>query len=50
MPKTDPGSLTEMQTLELMAFLLRENGFPAAKDGRLATAASLNTIQFTQPE
>lgn len=49
MPPTDPGSLAEKQVLDLVAHLLRENGFPAGSK-TLPRADALNTIEFPKTE
>jgi S-disulfanyl-L-cysteine oxidoreductase SoxD len=38
MPQADPGSLTEDETLLLVTYLLRENGYPPAADHTLTVA------------
>ena len=45
MPITDPGSLSEKETLDLLAYILRGNGFPPGKE-RATSAKELNAIQF----
>jgi hypothetical protein len=45
MPITDPGSLSEKETLDLLAYILQGNGFPPGKE-RTTSAKELNTIQF----
>jgi mono/diheme cytochrome c family protein len=45
MPITDPGSLSEKETLDLLAYILQGNGFPPGK-ARATSANDLNTIQF----
>jgi|SRR5579872_2873101 len=35
MPKSDPGSLSEAETLNLLAYLLQENGFPPSTERSL---------------
>jgi hypothetical protein len=46
MPITDPGSLSEKETLDLVAYLLQGNGFPSGKD-RATSAKALNEIRFS---
>jgi cytochrome c len=45
MPVNDPGSLDEKETLDLVAYILERNGFPAGKTG-LANPDDLSKIQF----
>jgi S-disulfanyl-L-cysteine oxidoreductase SoxD len=45
MPSDDPGSLSEEQTLDILAYLLRENGYPAGKEP-LGPPDALTKIQF----
>jgi mono/diheme cytochrome c family protein len=44
MPADAPGSLTARQYLELMAFLLQQNGYPAGKTTLTARIASGSTV------
>jgi quinoprotein glucose dehydrogenase len=46
MPTTDPGSLGEKETLDLVAYLLQGNGFPSGKN-RATSPEALNEIQFS---
>jgi len=46
MPITDPGSLSEKETLDLVAYILQGNGFPSGKD-RATSAKALNETQFS---
>ena len=48
MPPDDVGSLTEAETLALVALLLRENGYPAG-ERELARADDLNSIVVAPP-
>jgi mono/diheme cytochrome c family protein len=48
MPQSDPGSLTEAETLGIVAYLLQANGFPPS-DGGALTLAALSQIQVTPP-
>jgi mono/diheme cytochrome c family protein len=45
MPLSDPGSLTEKETLNLVAFILQANGFRSGKSA-LQSPEELNKIQF----
>jgi cytochrome c len=45
MPSDDPGSLSEQETLDVVAYLLQENGYPAGKRP-LGPPDGLNKIQF----
>jgi len=45
MPKSDPGSLTPQQCAELVAYLLKMNGFPAGADDLPTDSAALKTIR-----
>jgi hypothetical protein len=46
MPSDNPGSLAAPQVAELVAFLLRYNGYPAGKVELAAEAESLRLIRF----
>jgi cytochrome c5 len=46
MPSDNPGSLTKPQVAELMAFLLKYNGYPAGKIDLPASPDSLSQIRF----
>jgi cytochrome c5 len=48
MPKADPGSLSEEETLSLVAYLLQENGYPPG-ERPLASPAVLDGIRITLP-
>jgi mono/diheme cytochrome c family protein len=45
MPSSDPGSLSDKETLNLVAYILQQNGFPAGKKA-LGPPDALNKIQF----
>jgi polar amino acid transport system substrate-binding protein len=45
MPSDDPGSLSEQETVDVVAYLLQENGYPAGKKP-LGPPDALNKIQF----
>jgi S-disulfanyl-L-cysteine oxidoreductase SoxD len=45
MPADNPGSLSESQILDIVAFVLRSNGFPAG-DKAIDSASSLASIKF----
>jgi mono/diheme cytochrome c family protein len=49
MPPGDVGSLTENETLDLVALVLRVNGYPAGPQA-LARADELNSIVVAPPE
>ena len=49
MPKADPGSLSSEETLELVAYLLQQNGFPTSNARSFASADELNSIRFVPP-
>lgn len=44
MPAYAPGSLTSKQYVEIMAFLLQQNGYPAGKAALTAQIASQSTV------
>jgi mono/diheme cytochrome c family protein len=46
MPSSDPGSLSDKETLDLVAYILQQNGFPAGKKA-LGSPDALNKIRFT---
>lgn len=46
MPVNDPGTLSEKETLDLLAYILQANGFPPGKKS-LQSADELSKIQFT---
>ncbi|HEY7353570.1 MAG TPA: cytochrome c [Terriglobales bacterium] len=45
MPVNDPGSLEEKETLDLVAYILERNGFPAGKT-EMTKPEDLSNIQF----
>lgn len=45
MPLSDPGTLSEKETLDVVAFILQGNGFPPGKAG-LQSPSQLSKIQF----
>lgn len=45
MPAADPGSLSEKETLDVVAYMLQQNGFRPGKTG-LQTPNQLRKIQF----
>jgi cytochrome c len=45
MPSDDPGSLSEQETLDVLAYLLQENDYRSGKK-RLGPPDALNKIQF----
>jgi len=45
MPSDDPGSLSEQETLDVLAYLLQANGYRSGKK-RLGPPDALNKIQF----
>ena len=49
MPASDPGSLTEKGVLDIVAYLLEANGFPAGS-APLETANELRTITMARPK
>lgn len=46
MPSDNPGSLTKPQVAEVIAFLLKFNGYPAGKSDLPGAADSLSQIRF----
>ena len=46
MPLNDPGTLSDQETLAVVAYLLMQNGFPSSPDRSLANPESLNNIEF----
>jgi|CXWL01.1.fsa_nt_gi mono/diheme cytochrome c family protein len=46
MPRDDPGTLTDAMTADVMAFLLRENGFPPGPSDLIADVERLKRIQI----
>jgi len=49
MPSDAPGTLQERQVLDLMAYLLRANRFPAGANA-IAAADELNDVKITRPK
>jgi mono/diheme cytochrome c family protein len=49
MPDAAPGSLSDRQYLDLLAYLLRENAFPVGQNDLPSTLAALNAIPFAKP-
>jgi mono/diheme cytochrome c family protein len=49
MPADDPDSLTDAQYAELVAFLLKENEYPASEDDLSADPAVLKQLMFKTP-
>jgi S-disulfanyl-L-cysteine oxidoreductase SoxD len=47
MPDSAPGALTDRQYLDIVAYVLKENAFPAGKD-ELVRNETLNSIAFGQ--
>ena len=47
MPANDPGTLSEKETLDIVAYILQKNGFPAGTKA-LQSADELSKIQFPQ--
>jgi cytochrome c len=45
MPSNDPGSLSEQQTLDVLAYILQKNGFPSGEKP-LQLPDELNKIRF----
>jgi hypothetical protein len=43
MPEDDPGSLTRQQYVDVVAYILRLNGFPAGRDELVPGTAALET-------
>jgi hypothetical protein len=46
MPQNAPGSLSRQQNADIVAYLLRENGFGAGNDVLPTDQATLDTIRF----
>jgi len=46
MPKTDPGSLTDEEYAELVAYLMRINGMPTGSNPLAADSAALHRIRI----
>jgi quinoprotein glucose dehydrogenase len=49
MPDAAPGSLSDRQYADVLAYLLKENAFPAGSDDLPATLEALNAIVFEKP-
>lgn len=49
MPKNDPGSLTEQEAAQVIAYLLKINDVPAGQTELPAEAAALKKIRFETP-
>ncbi len=49
MPKDDPGSLSEADAINLVAYLLKLNGLPPGKDQLATDAAVLRKIKIELP-
>ena len=47
MPSDNPGSLTKPQVAELIAYLLKYNGYPAGNNDLPAAPESLSQVRFT---
>jgi len=47
MPEDDPGSLTEIELLNIIAFVIQQNGFPAG-DKPIPNADALNRMKFVE--
>jgi mono/diheme cytochrome c family protein len=46
MPKNDPGTLTPEQSVDVIAYILKENGMPAGKTKMTADEAALKAIRI----
>jgi mono/diheme cytochrome c family protein len=46
MPKNDPGTLTSEQSVDVIAYILKENGLPAGKTKIPADEAALKAIRI----
>ena len=46
MPSDNPGTLTKPQVAEVVAFILKYNGYPAGANDLAASADSLGGIKF----
>jgi S-disulfanyl-L-cysteine oxidoreductase SoxD len=46
MPKNDPGTLTPEQSVDVIAYILKENGMPAGKTKMPADEAALKAIRI----
>ena len=49
MPDDAPGSLAEKQYADVLAYLLKENDFPAGKEDLPFGLEALDAISFTRP-
>jgi mono/diheme cytochrome c family protein len=49
MPDESPGSLTERQYLDVLAYVLKENAFPAGKDELPRGLQALNALALAKP-
>lgn len=47
MPENDPGSLSENETLDILAYMLQANGFPAGPRA-LERASELDSVYFVR--
>ena len=50
MPKNDPGSLTEEETADVMAYLLKLNGMPEGRSVLPADSLALDKIRIDVPK
>jgi len=50
MPKDDPGSLSDADAINLVAYLLKINGLPAGKDALATDESTLRKIKIDVPE
>jgi cytochrome c5 len=50
MPKNDPGSLSQQEYLQIVAYLLKINGVPAGENELPADTEALKKIRFDLPE
>jgi S-disulfanyl-L-cysteine oxidoreductase SoxD len=46
MPPTDPNAVSAKEKVDIVAYILKEDGFPAGKTDLPATADQLKTIKF----
>ena len=46
MPLNDPGTLSDKETLAVVAYLLMQNGYPSSPNRSLANPESLDNIEF----
>jgi mono/diheme cytochrome c family protein len=49
MPEAAPGSLSDRQYLDILAYLLKENGFPVGRDDLPPARETLDAIAFAKP-